>query len=399
MPFIPYIDPKAIQAGAKNWKRYRDDTLDIEENWDSQKVKEFTQYLNESVLKDKIKFEEEPSGHELVFLDTKVHLIDGYLVLEIYSKPKDSHEYLYPDSAHPPMFPNGNSYAVALRVRRNCSDRFENDELFVRNLIQYKAHLMHSGYSPELIDKKIVKVAKLKRKDLLKTARKKIVQKGRQINFVTGYDPTFSDIRKAIRASEHILRADEKCNQVFPRGCFRVAYKKTHKNIKEMVAPSRIAIQEDSSNKHNSTFRNTQGKCSKCGRCGTATSGKKGQLTYTIAIVMLEGDRFRSTSTGAVYKIRQTIDCRSKNITYLVTCKRCRMQGVRSTLDFQGRVLDYITHIYKENDTCDIVEHFLKLEDHSLWNFSIMGIVQIETPLGTGRSLSKDSENLRAIGR
>ena len=148
---------------------------------------------------------------------------------------------------------------------------------------------MHSGHSPELIDKKFVKVAKRKRKDVLKTARKKIVQKGRKISFVTGYDPTFADIRKALRASEHILRADEECNQVFPRGCFRVAYKRTHKNIKEMVAPSRIAIQENSSNKQNSTSRNTKGKCSKCGRCGTATRGKKGQLTYTIAMLCWKG--------------------------------------------------------------------------------------------------------------
>ena len=194
---------------------------------------------------------------------------------EIYSRPTDSHEYLNPDSAHPPMVANGNPYAVALKVLRNCSDRFEKDELFVCNLIQYKAHLMHSGYSPELTDKTFVKVAKRKRKDVLKTARRKIVQKGRKINFVTRYDPTFPDFRKAIRASEHILRADEECNQVFPRGCFRVAYKRTHRNIKEMVAPSRIAIQEDNSNKQNSTSRNTQGKCSKCGRCGTAIRGKK----------------------------------------------------------------------------------------------------------------------------
>ena len=128
---------------------------------------------------------------------------------------------------------------------------------------------MHSGYSPELMDKKFVKVAKRRRNDLLNTARRKIVQKGRKINCVTGYDPTFPDIRKAIRASEHILRADEECNQVFLRGYFRVAYERTHKNIKEMVAPSRIAIQEDSSNKQNSTSRNTQGKCSKCDRRGT----------------------------------------------------------------------------------------------------------------------------------
>ena len=114
-----------------------------------------------------------------------------------------------------------------------------------------------------------------------------------------------------------------------------------------MVVPSRIAIQEDSSNKQNSTSRNTEGKCSKWGRCGTATRGKRRAIDLYNCNVMLEGDRFKSTSTGSVYKIRQTIDCRRKNI-YLVTCKRCRMQGVGSTLDFQGKVSDYITHMYKE---------------------------------------------------
>ena len=89
---------------------------------------------------------------------------------------------------------------------------------------------------------------------------------------------------------------------------------------------------------------------------------------------------FRSTSTGSVYKVRQATDCRSKNIIYLVACKRCRMQGVGSTLDFQGRVSDYITHMYKKKDTREIVEHFLKLEEHPLWDFSIMGTVQIQNP-------------------
>ena len=331
-------------------------------------------------MKDQIEFEDESNEYELVFLDTKLHFIDEYLVPEIYSKPMDSHEYFNPDSAHASMVAHGNPYAVALRVWRNCSDRCENNELFVGNLIQYKAHLMHSRYSPELIDNKFIKVAKHKLKGVLKTTRRQKVQKGRKINFVTGYDPTFPDIPKAIRASKHILKADEECNQVFLRECFRDAYERTHKNIKEMVAPSRIAIQEDSSNKENSISRNTQRKCSKCGRFGTAARGRKRAIDLYNCNVMLEGDRFMSTSTGSVYKIRQTIDCRSKNITYLVTCKRCRLQGVGSTLDFQGRVSDYITHMYKKNDTCEAVEHFLKLQDHSLWDFSIMGIVQIENP-------------------
>ena len=40
----------------------------------------------------------ETSRQELVFLDAKVHLKNGYLILDIYSKPTDSHEYLNPKS-------------------------------------------------------------------------------------------------------------------------------------------------------------------------------------------------------------------------------------------------------------------------------------------------------------
>ena len=76
------------------------------------------------------------------------------------------------------------------------------------------------------------------------------------------------------------------------------------------------------------------------------------------------------------------------------------MQGVGSTLDFQGRVLEYITHMYKEKDTCEIVEHFLKLEDHSLWDLSIMGIVQIENlPRNREKLKQRLREFERAIGR
>ena len=88
---------------------------------------------------------------------------------------------------------------------------------------------------------------------------------------------------------------------------------------------------------------------------------------------MLEGDRFRSTTTGSVWQIRQTIDCRSKNIKYLLACKRCRMQGVGSTLDFQG----------------------IGLYNDPLWDFSIMGIVQIEPPPPPPRNKEKLKQRLR----
>ena len=144
-----YIDEVARQGDGSlkpsDWCRYRDDTWDIEEVCDDHMVKNFTNYLNETILNDKIKFEPVTKETGLEFLDVKVHLKNGYLIPEIYSKEMDSHEYLNPNSAHPLSVTKNNPYSVALRVRRNCSDREVDDKFFVNNLIQYKAYFMHSG--------------------------------------------------------------------------------------------------------------------------------------------------------------------------------------------------------------------------------------------------------------
>ena len=173
------------------------------------------------------------SETDMIFLDTKVHLREGFLIPEIYSKPTDSHEYLNPASAHPPIITENIPYSVALRVRRNCSDRIDNDQLFIDNMISYKAHLMHSGYKPECIDKHFVKVAKLKRKDVLtgKCRTRSKSKRERKLNYVTAYNPMFPDIGRAIRSIETILQEDEECKKFFPRGAFRVAYKRGDKNL------------------------------------------------------------------------------------------------------------------------------------------------------------------------
>ena len=94
----------------------------------------------------------ETSRLELVFLDTKVHLKNGYLIPEIYSKLTDSHEYLNPKSCHVPQVMRNNLHSVALRVRRNCSDRDPDDKMFIDNMVKNKAYLLESGYACHQID-------------------------------------------------------------------------------------------------------------------------------------------------------------------------------------------------------------------------------------------------------
>ena len=130
----------------------------------------------------------ETSSQELVFLGTKVHLKNGYLVPEVYSKPTDSHEYLNPKSCHPPQVTLNPAlnipYSVTLRVRRNCSDRDPGDRMFINNMVKYKAYLIESGYESDQIDEHFIKVAKLKRKHTLSNKRegeRKGLQSGKLI--------------------------------------------------------------------------------------------------------------------------------------------------------------------------------------------------------------------------
>ena len=171
----------------------------------------------------------ENSRENLTFLDVNIRLIEGYLILEISSKPTDSYEYLNPASCHTPSVTNNNPLGVALRVRRNCSDRVKDDEIFKSKLIEYKAHLMHSGYDRKLIDRKFLKVVKRKRSETIANKEQKQM-KERKFNLVTDFDPEFPNIMSAVRSCLPTLHEDPQCKAIFPKKAFRIL-----KDIEEVM--------------------------------------------------------------------------------------------------------------------------------------------------------------------
>ena len=67
---------------------------------------------------------------------------------------------------------------------------------------------------------------------------------------------------------------------------------------------------------------------------------------------MEEGDSFASKVTGERHKIRQQKNCESKNVVYLVECKKCGEQRVGSTEDFKPISFNYISDIFLKRATC-----------------------------------------------
>ena len=56
------------------------------------------------------------------------------------------------------------------------------------------------------------------------------------------------------------------------------------------------------------------------------------------------------------------------------------MWNARSRQKFNKIISNYITQIEKKTEACCTNKHFLQMEEHSLDDFSIMGIVKQENP-------------------
>ena len=97
--------------------------------------------------------------------------------------------------------------------------------------------------------------------------------------------------------------------------------------------------------------------CWKCGECGKSVQGRKRANNLVNCSGIKEAKTFRNDSTKEWYKIRQNINCSSKNVIYLVTRLKCGIQAVGKASHFGKRISNYITHIGKKRDTCSTNKH------------------------------------------
>ena len=150
-----FIDSKTeenIINEDEDWKRYRDESFSISLRTCKDRKIEKTKWMNENIVKYKIKFAMECSQDEMVFLVTNIvakAIADKKVVIttDMYSKKTDTQQYLSPNSCHPKNQTKNISIGVADRIRRNCSDNNINDITYRKRLIEHKAYLIKFGHS------------------------------------------------------------------------------------------------------------------------------------------------------------------------------------------------------------------------------------------------------------
>ena len=83
------------------------------------------------------------------------------------------------------------------------------------------------------------------------------------------------------------------------------------------------------------------------------------------------------------------LSCDSKNIIYLASCKRCRLQYIGSTTtDFRVRFCNHKSAMVTKKKTCEVAVHFNKTP-HDLSDFLFQFIDQVRATVNNSCSIDK----------
>jgi GIY-YIG catalytic domain len=93
-------------------------------------------------------------------------------------------------------------------------------------------------------------------------------------------------------------------------------------------------------------------------------------------LYIIDDVKFKSFYNKRIFDIKHSLSCRSFNVIYLISCKRCGMQYVGQTGRALGdRINDHLSNIRTVKST-PVALHF-NLQDHSIEDFQISAIEQI----------------------
>ena len=221
----------------------------------------------------------------------------------MYVKPTDSHQYLDASSCHVHHSIRSIPYSQALRLNRICSTQ----DAFDNRCNDLEEWLLKRGYNSDLVRKQILKARQQKRDDLLSTNRQ-VNRKNSVITLNITYHPAFAHLGKVLKKIHMLLTPDKEHADVFTEVPI-VGFKKG-KSLKSVLVRAKVANQNEI----------TSGGSTKCG-------GKRCKVCDSIS----ESTSFSGPYTSTSYGIRSTLNCNSKNVIYLNTCKTCKLQYVGST--------------------------------------------------------------------
>ena len=289
------------------WLRFIDDIFAL---WThgSDELSKFLDYMN--TYHDTIKFTMDSSSEKIVFLDTivKKSKTSNRLLVELYTKPTDTHNYLHFKSFHPSHTKRCGLYSQFLRIRRNCTLLSDYDS----HSQMIKSKYIQRGYPESLIENSRIKARNYDRDLLIKpkiSSEDNNDNKTNVIPLILTYHPSNQQVHKIIMDNWGILQYSEICRNALPvRPLFAT---RRNKSLKDVLIRSRLSTS-------NTVDNYNQGVTCKFPNCLVCSTLKKKKT-------------FQSTITNKTFKIPVNLACTTRNVIYLLTCTVCNKQYVGET--------------------------------------------------------------------
>ena len=155
-------------------------------------------------------------------------------------------------------------------------------------------YLVYRGYQVKFVRDQINRARVLDWEELL-TPRS--MATNNRIPFVVTYHPGLPNIGGILRELHPFLHYSERCNP---------------KSLQDYLVHAKLRPLDQNPSGNRGTHKCTSNRCDVCN-------------------YLAVGDRFSSHVTGTSYTVNYRLDCNSRNVVYLISCKVCGLQYVGST--------------------------------------------------------------------
>ena len=215
--------------------------------------------------------------------------------------------------------------------------------------------------------------------------------------FSTSYNPRIPDIKHKLRELHPVLHSSERCKAIFPHPP-TIAYRR-NRNLNDMLVSRRLPSNSNIITPLNET--NIDKHSTKCEECGRDFKTPKGKLIHftqmhankasqlpppvgfskcgdqrcNTCVEGTFGETIHVTQTNETFHIKQRITCKTANVVYCLTCKKCRAQYIGETAqELHARQRGHLTDIRKNKAALPYVKHFRQC---GIENYTITGIEKV----------------------
>ena len=207
-----------------------------------------------------------------------------------------------------------------MRIRRICSE----EDVFDKRVKELKGYLVERGHEARYVEKEINRARNIPREDTLKD---KPPKNNPRIPFVLTYHPGLPNIREILGRLQPVLESSRRLTDAVG-GVPMVAYRRP-RCLRDFLVRAEIKTSFQLADHNVGCYKCKRANCMVCN-------------------FLVEGNRFRSFVTKRNYYINFNLNCNSSFAVYLISCSRCGVQYVGSTITkFRMRFNNHKSRINK----------------------------------------------------